>query len=372
MMTIVKVSSYIKAGFTFLALSLVCCRLNAQDISDVDLQLQLATQEATDYFQVKPSRSMAIIEANKLLLPHATDYYKFQYYRIGFWTAVHLYDNNKISHFAHAMAKASNFPQSKRYFHEMVNSLSLWYRVNQNYPASLTAGRCAIALAQTEQDISRNSVSAGLTYFLLNDFDKAKTVFELNARISEKTNNLIGLAAAENNLGLLHVFTHDFHVAEHYFRSALKINEEMARAKGTALNLVNLLLAFYIQEDWDNFYRLSSRANRSSQSLDNADIKQYFFWLKSAFAIKMNLPHAPQPIVLVNSYLSIKEPTVLKLIELLANTVDIELPARPAEVITTGLNVESTFPICKAVDNKALSLADLIDERLKVINQSES
>lgn len=366
MMTKLKTSAQITICITWLVVGLFCCHISAQEISITDQRLKQATEEAYDYSLVKPKQSLEILKANEGLLVGASDYYKFLYYRAGFWTAVYLYDLERISYFAQAMVETRNFPDSELVFHEVMNSLSLWYRVNQDYQSSLAAGRCSLEYAQTEKSLNRNSVSAGLSYLLLDDYAEARQIFAVNETTAIRLNNLIGIAAAKNNIGLLDLFINDYKAAEDKFRQALKINEEMNRAKGTALNLVNLLLSFYLQQDWDNFQRVLGRANRASMLLDNEDIKQYLFWLKTAYEIKQNNAKAKYEQALINSYKKVTEPSVLKLITVISDSLAINLPPQNA-IEEKKLDFWQTFPVCKESPYLDLKISELLKLRAKQV-----
>ncbi len=368
MMTMLNAASRIKVCLTLLITSLFCCHLVAKETTQADQKLLSIIEEAKDFSMVKPMHSVELLEANKALLEQASEYYQFLYYKAGFWSSVYLYDSERIFHFARSMANTQDFPDSKRYFHEVLNSMSLWYRVNQDYQSSIAAGRCAIEFSRDELEINRNSVSAGLTYLLLDNYAEAQRIFEMNIELSKKADNEIGLAAAQNNLGLLNVYAGDYKKAETHFRVALKLNEEMARAKGTALNLVNLLFAFYMQQDWDNFYRLANRAERASLSLSNKDIKQYVFWVDTAFIIKTQGQKAIYIDALLASYNKVEEPTVLKLINLLAETLEIELPAKQPKIAKT-IDFALAFPICQVTTDPKLLVSKQIAERLEKLRE---
>ena len=362
-MTLLKTISLLRACFLFL-IALSCSKTSAQAPSSVDQELLSIIEEARDYSLVKPAHSLALLESNQALVANASEYNRFIYYRTGFWVSVHLYDVNRISYYAHAMLQNRRFSGSKRHFHEVLNSMSLWFRVNQNYSASIAAGRCAIKFSESEVDANRNSVSPALTLLLQDQYLEAQRIFEMNVLMNEKSENKIGLAAAKNNLGLLHVFNGNYIDADANFRAALKLNEEMARATGTALNLANLLLVFYLQQDWDNFYRLSARANRASKTLENEDLKQYILWINSAFKIKTQGNKANYKNALIASYNQVKEPTVLKIMALLAQNLEITLPQTTQLTTAKSIDFLQVFPVCQSASKSTIQISKLLTTKM--------
>lgn len=363
MMTLLKSISLLRACFLFLV-ALSCCKTLAHPLTNTDQKLHSIIEEARDYSLVKPAYSLAILESNHDLVTNASEYNRFMYYRTGFWVAVHLYDVDKISSFAHAMLQNRTFSGSKHHFHQLLNSMSLWFRVNQNYAASIAAGRCAIKFSENEVNAIHNSVSPALTLLLQGKYLEAQRIFEMNVLMNKKSENKIGLAAAKNNLGLLHVFNGNYVKANTNFRAALKLNEEMARATGTALNLVNLLLVFYLQQDWDNFYRLSARANRASKTLKNEDLKQYVLWVNSAFKIKTQGNKANYKGALIASYNKVKEPTVLKIMTMLAQNLEITLPQKIQVASTKNIDFLQVFPLCQSVSKSTTQISKLLEMKM--------
>ncbi len=352
--------NYCKHLVILLLTGLFCCQLSAEALSQKDEKLLSIIEEAADYSLVKPSHALTILEANSALLKGASEYYKYRYFAIAFWSSASLYDAKRASYFIEKMLETRDFDNSERLFSGLMSSLSVWYRGNQDYQSAIDAAHCAIRFAESEVSLNNSLLPLGLTYFMTDKYDDAINIFKTTVTLSAKYRHVQIQSAALNNLGIVQVFTRDYKKAESHFRAALKINEKLARANGTAVNLANLVLVFYLQGDWQSVYRVLSRTSRAIQSLHNSDLEHYLFWLTSAFKIKAESNQEINAHKLVESYQQVKEPAVLKLIELIADDMKITLPTPVSSRQGRNLNFATTFPTCLTEDNK-----ELVSDKLK-------
>lgn len=352
-----------------LLVGLFCFSVSAASLSSHDKKLAEVIKEAGDYSMVKPKHSLKVLEDNRALLAQASEHYQYYYYRAAFWAAVSLHDAEKVSYFVDMILKVSNFSKSEQFFSATMNSLSLWYRVNQNYRSSILASHCSVKFAKTEQDLNNSMIPLGLAHLMMANYTKAHNIFDLNLELSQKLQDTSGISTAHNNLGVLHVFTQEYEVAEQHFRDALKLNEQMARVNGTTANLANLLLVFYLQQDWQSFYRLVHRANRASESLNHEDLKHYLFWIESAFKIKAEGNKQVNIELLVQRYQMVKEPSVIKFIALIAEDLKIALPESSQPIINSKLNFAKAFPTCSA--NPTAATMNMLKAKLDSIQNAE-
>lgn len=322
-------------------------------------------KEAWDYSLVKPKLSLKILKENEAKLQEASELHKFLYYKTGFWASTYIYDNEQSFHFAKAMLATNDFPNKPRFLSSLINSLAIYFRRVQNYSSSLAASRCTIVYAQTELSLSRVTMSSGISYMLLNDYEKAERLFKTGFEIADRLENQRAMSVLMNNLGVLFLLQGQYQQAEKYFLSSLKINEKAARANGTALNLINLLAVYYLSEDWQNFHRPLDRAKRASNALASEDLKHYFFWLQTAFEIKTQRPiEQYQTLALLERYNKITEPSILKLLVPIAKTLNLELPARKTQTASLSIDLESVFPKCATINSDQESITHLLDKKL--------
>lgn len=354
--------NYCKHLAILLLTGLFCCQLSAAPLSQKDEKLLSIIEEAADYSLVRPSHALKVLEANSALLKGATEYYKYRYFAIAFWSSASLYDAKRASYFIEKMLETRDFDNSERLFSGLMSSLSVWYRGNQDYQSAIDASYCAIGFSESEISLNNSLLPLGLTYFMTDKYGDAINIFKTSITLSEKHRNLQIQSAALNNLGIVRVFTRDYKEAESHFRAALKINEKLARANGTAVNLANLVLVFYLQGDWQSVYRVLNRASRAIQSLHNSDLEHYLFWLTSAFKSKAESNQEINVYKLVESYQQVEEPAVLKLIELIADDMGITLPTPVSSRQERNLDFSTTFPACLTEDNK-----ELVSDKLKAV-----
>lgn len=346
MVTVVKTPKLFKR--CLLSVVLFGCQftLDAQPLSAVDQKLAAVVDEARAYNLVKPKRSLQLLEQSQSLLANSSKRYRFLYYRTGFWASFYLYDSNKLFYFITNMLNVDNFNSDSPGFAELMYSLSLWYSANQEYDLAITAGECASKFTNDIITISRSNAALGLTYLMTDRLVEAERVFNINLNLNKKSKHIKGISVASNNLGLLHIFAGNYDLAEQHFRHALKLNEQMARANGTALNLIHLTLVFYLQGNFEGVQRLINRTTRAVQALDNQDLKHYLFWLNAAIEAKTQSPAMLPKQALLKHYLQINEPTVSKLIQLIAQGIDISLPVYSHRNYNQHINLKQKFPIC--------------------------
>lgn len=343
---------------------------SAQDQAPSNKKLISAIKEAWDYNTVKPKRALEILEENKALLTQAPELHKFLYFKTGFWASVYLYDLKQTSYFADAMFHTKDFPKRKLALSGLLNSLSIWYRRNQQYPLSIEASYCAVAMAKSELSLTRITMTAGISYMLLDDMNNARSIFLAGLNLSERLGTTSAVTALKNNLGILSVLQSEYSEAEEYFRSALKVNQEIDRANSTTLNLVNLLLVFYLQQDWDNFNRLHNRANRATKLLESEDLKHYFFWLSTAYAVKTEKRlESYQQEALRKSYQQINEPSILKLLRLIATDLNISLPTTSNTKPVKALDFATLFPMCLEYKNDNTPFEQLLTKKIDSLKQ---
>lgn len=317
-------------------------------LSEQDKKLLVVIEEATDYSLVKPQQALTILNANKHLLLNASKHYRYLYFKTGFWAAIYLYDSEKIFYYLEHMFNNREFAGNEQYWSELTYSFSLWYGINQQYDTAVLAGLCAIKFSDNDQAMRRSTVALGLTYLLTDSYAEAKQVFKINLTLSEKANNPRYISSASNNLGLLYIFTEQYELAEQYLRTALKLNESMARANGTALNLANLLMVFYLQRDWQSVNRLTNRAVRATKSLNNEDLKHYVFWINAAAKLQTKQTGSLETPALIERYQQVQDPTILKLIGLIAEQLKIKLPVITASSLGRHIDFAKHFPTCNS------------------------
>lgn len=330
---------------------LFCCRLSAKATSNNE-QLLHIIEEAIDYSLVKPSHALTLLETNKALLENASRAEQYRYFETGFWASVSLYDSKRVSYFVEKMFETRNLADTEPLLSGLLRSLAFYYRLQQDHQSSINAAVCAIELSQTQHTLNRSIIPLGLTYFVAGEHQQAIRTFDISLALSEKQQNQKGVSAAKNNLAIAHIFTGEYQIAEAYLRDALRINEKMARANGTAINLANLLLVYYLQQDWQGVSRLLNRATRASKLLHNNDLEQYVFWLKSAFKFKTETNTKLDKTQLVKRYQQIKEPTVLKLLTLVAAQLEISLPNTAYITTAKKLDFAQAFPSCESRQNQ--------------------
>lgn len=333
--------------YRFLAtLLLVAMTYSTSAASNAERRIVEVIAEASDYNLVKPKHSLATLEANQNLVKQASGFHRYMFFKTGFSAAVYMYDSAKVFYYLEKMLESYQFPNNEPYFSELMYSFSIWYGINQQYVLATTAGICAMDSANSNKELSRSSIALGLTYLMTDNYPEAKQVLELNLKISKKEQNLKLVSAANNNLALLHIFTGQYALAEQHLRTALSLNEKMARANGTALNLTNLLLVYYLQNDWQTFSRLINRTIRKTDSLDNQDLKHYIAWLNSAFKIKTNQGKGFEVNGLLEHYEKVVDPMIIKLISVIASDLQIRLPKYQAAYYGDIVNFAERFAVC--------------------------
>lgn len=341
MQTIAKGCKYFAA---LLLVIFACSQACATDTSTQNINSVIA--EATDYNLVKPKYALATLESHKSLLKEASMFQRYMYFKTAFTASVYLYDSRNVFYYLQQMLANYQFPNNEPYFSDLMYSFSIWYGINQQYVSATRAGMCAMDFARSDQERIRSSIALGLTYLMTSNYPAAKHVLELNLEISGKDNNPKLVSAANNNLALFYIFTGQYHLAEQHLRIALSLNEKLARANGTALNLSNLLLVYYLQQDWQTFSRLINRAKRATDSLNNLDLKHYVAWLNSSFKIKTKQSMSFEHNVLLEHYAQVREPMIIKLIGVLANDLEIDLPVNHANQFGEVVDFDHQFSIC--------------------------
>lgn len=366
--SIVQCRKLLKGLITLLFTCFCSLWVSAEPSASDKPKLEQVIEEAWDYIQVKPQFSLSLLAQHSSSLKQAPEYYKFLYYRVGFWASAYLYDTEKTAYFATAMAQTKPFPEREQHLSELLYSLSTWYRRSQQYAQSIDVGRCAISQAKTAPALMRVAISTGNALMLRGEYKEAEQVFNIGLKISEEQRLRISNSVIRNSLAVMHLLDNNNDKAKLHLLAALKVNEALARANGTAINLINLMLVFYHQQDWISFERILNRANRASKSLASEDINHYFFWLKTAYEIQTQQPMTPyQATELLERHSKIREPSILLLLAPIVNDLKLNVTANSSPVQAVTIDFKRLFPMCQQNQLNNLTLIELLLAKKRMI-----
>ncbi|WP_419147105.1 hypothetical protein [Pseudoalteromonas 'SMAR'] len=331
--------------------------------------------EADAYLNVKPRHSLDIIQQHQgkvsaLSLPE-----QFRYYRTGFWASAYVYDHQQVAEYARALASMVQFEAYNSSLSEVLAATSVWFRRNQGYLSAMAAAQCAVRHADNSTDIARVAGTAGITLLLKDDVEGAERVFQLGMEIGNHLDNDVMRSVFTNNLGLIALQREHYDTALEQFRGALLINERDARITGTAINLTNMLLVAYLQQNWDLFKRLDQRAARNTARLDSKDLLGYYQWLHTAYSVRQ-LQQVPQSVEdkLMRIYHDIGEPTVLQQLGILAKRMDIIIPSHTKAKGKIANPEQVLQLLCKGRDdnNTVLHIALQLEAKLASMTQAKA
>jgi tetratricopeptide (TPR) repeat protein len=244
--------------------------------------------EAEDYLSVKPSKSLAMLSSN-IDLSQLSESQFFRWHITIIRAAVSL---NNLLVIESSIKQLLTHKSSAEFEHQIVSILSgvgIWLRKSGYLKQAKQALFCALTYSKSDVKKVKLLTSIAIVSRYLDQKETAVKAYNLAKRIAKDKKITASLATIENNLGVLALESDDIIKAELHFRSALAMYQLSSNRSGNVLSGLNLLQVFLIQEQKQNYQRLSPSITRLTEVFPNESRKSTLFWLNTVFQTRQNL-----------------------------------------------------------------------------------
>ena len=258
-----------------LLLMLVCC-FSSLFIAATELQTKM--NEAEDYLTVNPAHSLSLLDAIGPITAPAED--ALRWHILSMRAAVPTNQLERILTSLDVIFNYQQHPAFAQYLTSISSAAAIWLRRNDYLQDARLSLNCAQKYASdTRQNITLMN-SMGLVNRQLDDYEQARQHFNQALSLATATEQTKVMAMVENNLGLLALDEGDLTQAVAHLRLALTHYQTLSQRSGQISAGLNLLLAFILQQDLQNFQRLYTPTANLTLAFPNEAKQALLLWLQ--------------------------------------------------------------------------------------------
>jgi tetratricopeptide (TPR) repeat protein len=270
-------------------------------------QLTSILSEAEDYLSVRPSKSLAMLPTNVDLSPLSESQF-FRWHITIIRAAVSL---NNLPIIEFSIKKLLAHKSSAEFERQIVSILSgvgIWLRKSGYLKQAKQTLFCALTHNKSDKKKVKLLTSLAIVSRHLDQKENAIKAYNLAKNIAQDKKITTLLATIENNLGVLALESDNITKAELHFRNALAMYQLNSNRSGNVLSGINLLQIFLIQNQQQNYQRLSPSITRLTEAFPNETRKSTLFWLKTVFQTRQGLTLNKQILLqLEKSFYNVKD-----------------------------------------------------------------
>ncbi len=259
----------------------------ANDVAN-KAQLSSIILEAEDYLSVKPSKSLAMLSTDvDLSLLSESQFFRWH---IATIKAAASLNNLPVMEFSIKQLIAHK--SSTEFDLQIVSILSgvgIFLRKSGYLAQAKQALFCAVTHSKADEKKIKLLISIAIVSRHLDHKEYAIKAYDLAKRIAKNKKITSSLATIENNLGVLTLESDNITKAERHFRSALAMYQLNSNRSGNIISGLNLLHVFLMQDQQENYQRLSPSIIRLTEVFPNESRQSTLFWLNTVFQVRQGL-----------------------------------------------------------------------------------
>lgn len=308
-----------------------CFGVKAQPIQAE--HIKSAYEEIVKYEVVSPQLSFKLIEkyqSHVHLLPLKA---QFDWHHTSLMVANELDDLNLT---ATALQNLANLPGEagmKDNQLSYLTHLGHYFNKTAHYNHAITAYLCAIERTKEINTALPMIYSIAIAFVLSENITKGREILLLLSDYLVITNAPQWRGLVFEALGLLALRTGAYYQAAQFFTDAMDTQQSNANVGRELNSMMNLLLTFALNNNFDKFHRLESRAIRLNSLFKNKDLHIYLEWIQ---ALQEHQQHGElvtyNTQMLLQRYHQIQtQPTKEAIQNHIADELGIELPAEPIQ-----------------------------------------
>ena len=239
-------------------------------------------QEAEDFLEVKPSRTLALLTQESDLSALSLEQI-LNWHITSIRVAVALNAVDQMEQSIIAILKYREAPEFDEKLVSVASGIGILLRKLGYYQEAELSFLCGLQYVKELQRKVALLISLAIVNRYLGNNEQSRDINIFARKLSIENNLSSHQARTENNLGILEFGNGNYKKAEEYFRSALTISQSNARRAGHVLNGINLLLTYLVQGKFDYYQRLYPSIDRVTQAFPDDSKKAYLFWVNTAF-----------------------------------------------------------------------------------------
>lgn len=257
--------------------------VSAHVVAVEKIQLEEYLSEAQKYQNVKPVRSLKILEQHKAHIQQLSLKKRFEWYLTTAKSAVYV---NRVDLVYANLILASQFDFSELGKSRVIGYLGVaGHHLIQTgqYAMAQSAYRCAINHLKNPKESLSLVISLAISHVQLTNHNAAKKYFLVAAELARKNANTDMEAVALNSIGVMLLSDKQYLEAQTYFKRAMELHQSAGNISNHILTGENLLLSFLLSNDLAMFERLYPRIKRFMVHEDDKDKNTYLNFIHAAF-----------------------------------------------------------------------------------------
>jgi len=257
---------------------ILCQYAQAQSYADI---IKQKLTEAEDYLTVNPAQTLTLLDAIGPVKQPVDA--ALTWHLLAMRAAVPTGQLDRIPPSLDAIFSHQQHPLFLQQLTTIHSAAGIWFRRNLYLQEAKASLQCAEKHAGNNKQRMTLLNSMGLLNRELGDNDSAKALFTRALMLAGEINHTRVIAMVENNLGLLALDNSDYSAAEPHFRASLMHYQAVSQRSGQISAGLNLMLIFLLQNDLEQYQRLSTPTTTLTTSFPNQAKQALLLWLQARF-----------------------------------------------------------------------------------------